>query len=802
MRPSACAQWPPNATPMATLVRDTDWSATVLGPVDTWSTGLRIAVTTVLDSPLPTIVLWGPKLIQIYNDAYRPILASRHPLALGQPTRACWPEVWHFNEPIYRKVQNGEPVYVEDQSYEIAPTGVPRTHYFSVSYAPARDESGAIGGVLVTVIEATERVLAARAQAALLTSTMLEAQRLQRLFDQAPGWLTVLRGKAHVYEMANEAYYRLFGQRDIIGKSVVEVFPESMEQGIIAMLDRVFDSGVAYQAGDTRFRLVSQRGGKPTEVYLDMVCKPLAGPAGDIVGILAMGQDVTERHFAQARLQAFSDSVPALTWITDANGWAEHFNAQWHEYTGQAQDAALGEGWVQALHPDDQAPSLKAWNHSVATGGRYEIEHRLRGRDGADRWFLTRAVPQLDKGGEVLCWFGTSTDIDSVKQLEATLEDADRRKDQFVATLAHELRGPLAPIRSAVQALESTAIAPAEALQLHAIIKRQTKTMALLLDDLLDVSRVTRGQIALRLERVSLQSVLDAALETAQPLIAAKRHRLEVQLDAPSLELQVDPLRLSQVLANLLTNAAKYTDPGGSIVLSAKVGAGSVCFSVRDTGIGLATQSLTSVFTLFSQERARVDRSEGGLGIGLALVKALVELHGGSVEALSAGVGAGCEFKVRLPLDGLPAARRGLPDSAAASASASPAQIGRKVLVAEDNPDSASTLAVLLRLEGHEVIVAHNGLEAMRLGNLHCPEIMLLDIGMPALDGYAVAKQLRRQAWAAKVTLIALTGWGQAEDRRRATEAGFDHHFHKPVDPELLLRFIAGMPPWQYASAR
>jgi PAS domain S-box-containing protein len=381
------------------------------------------------------------------------------------------------------------------------------------------------------------------------------------------------------------------------------------------------------------------------------VYQPLADENGKVVGILAMGQDVTERHRAQTKLQAFSDSVPALTWVSSSRGRIEHCNERWYQYTGQRPGEALGEGWIDAVHPDDRATALRAWSESVGSQRAHEIEYRLRGRDGAYRWFLTRAVAHHDEAGNVLNWFGTSTDIDSVKRLEAALEEADRQKDQFVATLAHELRGPLAPILNAVDALGFADVVPASATRLRDIIKRQAKNISRLLDDLLDVSRVSRGRVDLRLEWITLQSLLDVAVEIAMPIIASKRHALEIDVLNPGLEIWVDPMRMAQVLANLLTNAAKYTDAGGSIVLTAMHSPGSLMLSVKDNGIGLPADVLEHVFTMFSQERALLDRSEGGLGIGLALVRALVELHGGTVKAASAGPGKGCEFQVIMPLD-------------------------------------------------------------------------------------------------------------------------------------------------------
>jgi CheY-like chemotaxis protein len=312
--------------------------------------------------------------------------------------------------------------------------------------------------------------------------------------------------------------------------------------------------------------------------------------------------------------------------------------------------------------------------------------------------------------------------------------------------------------------------------------------MALLLDDLLDVSRITRGKLELRTQRVQLASVVEAALETTRPLLDERRQRLTTSLPAEPVWLNADPLRLAQILANLLTNAAKYSEPGGRVDLSARVHDDRLSISVKDTGIGIETELLSRVFEMFSQVKSSLDRAEGGLGIGLALVKGLVELHDGTVEAKSDGLGKGAEFVVALPLpDG-----RGSPATSASGLARSdaPARTAR-ILVADDNRDAAASLATLLQLNGHEITVANDGGVALAAAEAFRPHVALLDIGMPKLNGYEVARCIRAEPWGKAVILVAMTGWGQAEDKRRAFEAGFDHHFTKPLDLEVLDAFLA-----------
>ncbi|MGH8201296.1 MAG: hybrid sensor histidine kinase/response regulator [Steroidobacteraceae bacterium] len=379
--------------------------------------------------------------------------------------------------------------------------------------------------------------------------------------------------------------------------------------------------------------------------------------------------------------------------------------------------------------------------------------------------------------------------IGELRRAEEALREADRRKDEFLAVLAHELRNPLAPIRYAVAMARKEGRPEAERLQARAIIERQVEHMGRLLDDLLDVSRITRGTLILRRSTVDLAAVVAAAQETARPLIEARNHSLVVQLPAQTLPLVADPVRLAQVLANLLVNAAKYTDTGGRIELEARRKAGELIIAVRDNGIGISTEMMPRVFTLFAQAASALERSEGGLGIGLALVRGLVELHGGSVSADSGGVGQGSEFVVRLPI-GKPLFADGAHDEAGAPAHAAAKSL--RLLVADDNRDSAATCAALLEASGHEVSVAHTGRDAFDLARRLHPDALLLDIGMPELNGYQLARRIRCTGWGRSAMLIAITGWGQEEDKRQALAAGFDHHLTKPIDPYGLEALLQG----------
>jgi CheY-like chemotaxis protein len=380
-------------------------------------------------------------------------------------------------------------------------------------------------------------------------------------------------------------------------------------------------------------------------------------------------------------------------------------------------------------------------------------------------------------------------EIEIRQQAESALREADRRKDEFLATLAHELRNPLAPIRQAALIAQSPDAADAQKRWSYDVISRQVRHMSLLLDDLLDVSRVTRGKLQLRTEMTELAAVVDAAVETARPAIDAKGHRFSMEMPSEAVMMAADPMRLAQVLSNLLTNAAKYTDPGGQIRLRVAADAQEITIAVCDTGIGMSSDVLRRAFVMFSQAQTSMDRSDGGLGIGLALAKGLVELHGGAIEATSPGPGKGSEFVVRLP-------RRTISESKHMAMALEPkgTAVRRRILIADDNRDAADSLAVLLRIEGHEVTVANSGREALASINRLLPEIAVLDIGMPELDGYEVARQVRQQSLGRAVVLIAVTGWGQESDKARALAAGFNHHFTKPVEPARLCQLLRAAP--------
>ena len=408
-------------------------------------------------------------------------------------------------------------------------------------------------------------------------------------------------------------------------------------------------------------------------------------------------------------------------------------------------------------------------------------------RDGTEIAIEDSAAPIEYRKGNVCGAVMVFHDVTDRRRAEGALRETDRRKDEFLATLAHQLRNPLAPIRQAVHILRTERVTEAQKRWSQDVIDRQVQHMALLIvDDLLDISRISRGTLNLRLEMTELTAVIEAAIEAARPIIDAKRHKLLVEIPQVSVHFAADPLRLAQVLSNLLTNAAKYTDPQGQIRLRANSDGETLSISVADTGIGIPPHEIQRVFAMFSQVKATQDRSDGGLGIGSALTKGLVALHGGTIQAASAGLGQGSEFLVRLPHRVLSVGRAPQATAATATMPSRP----RRIMIADDNYDAAYSLALLLQVEGHDVTVVRDGREAFTTINAVRPEIALLDIGMPEMDGYEVARRVRQDTLGQSVTLIALPDGDRIATRPWALDAGFNHHLTKPIELPQLLALI------------
>ena len=442
---------------------------------------------------------------------------------------------------------------------------------------------------------------------------------------------------------------------------------------------------------------------------------------------------------------------------------------------------------LELIHPDDQETFIRLRRQAIDEHRPFVHELRIRRPDGSTIWIAHRGRAEYDAKGNPSRNFGVIMDITERRQVEEMLRDADRNKDHFIAMLAHELRNPLAPIRNAVTILRRSGPPDATSAWCHEVIDRQVNQMARLLDDLLDVSRLGRGQLHLRFEPLTLAPVVEQAIEMAQPAVHAGRHALEVRLDPQPLHVRGDAARLAQVLSNVLINAAKYTPPQGRIVLDVEREGEQALIRVSDNGIGIAAQHLSSIFEMFVRIETPGSHSAGGQGIGLSLAKSLLDLHGGTIAAFSDGIGKGTEFRIRLPLISVERALAVAPDAGGAASAEPGSTPTYRVLVADDLRDSADSLADLLRTIGHTVEVAYDGEQALRLAEAFRPQVVILDLGMPKVDGYEACRRLRNSALGPALTVIAQTGWGQAHDLRRTREAGFDHHAVKPIELQALL---------------
>jgi PAS domain S-box-containing protein len=491
-------------------------------------------------------------------------------------------------------------------------------------------------------------------------------------------------------------------------------------------------------------------------------------------------------------LHSIGDAVIA----TDAAGRVRMMNSVAEKLTGW--QAAAVRGWpidevFQIVDEHTRAKVESPVGKVLREGSIVELvnDTMLVGQDGTETAIEDSAAPILDDQRHIRGVVLVFRDATISRAAERALRDADRRKDEFLAVLAHELRNPLAPIRQAARIVSSGAASPTQLRWSTEVVERQVGHMARLLDDLLDVSRITRGTLEIRRSRVTVAQVLDVAVEMARPLLDQRRHAFAMHVPAETLWLDADPLRVAQVVGNLLNNAAKFTPAGGRIELHVARDDSSATIRVVDSGVGLARDSLAKIFDMFVQVGSPLERTEGGLGIGLALAKGLVELHGGTIAAHSAGTGHGTELTVRLPLASA-AAQEPQPARNPRVSEAPPAS-GLQVLVADDNLDAAESLSQLLRLAGHDVTTVHDGGAAWERIESSRPAIALLDIGMPQLNGYEVAARVRASPWSDETTLIALTGWGQASDRARALTAGFDEHWVKPIAPEIAIEYCGAV---------
>jgi PAS domain S-box-containing protein len=643
-----------------------------------------------------------------------------------------------------------------------------------------------------------------------------ERQRLYANFIQAPFPVSVLRGPTHIVELANPAALTVWGKTpELVGQPLLQGFPELEGQPFMGYLDHVFRTGESHEGKAALARIARGPGGALADVYFNFVYSPLRDRAGAIEGVLVSGFEVTteilasrEIEEAQRLLRSVVDNVPELAWTARPDGYIDFYNQRWFEYTGTTPEQMEGWGWRSVHEPTRVDAVVERWAQSLATGMPFEMEFRLKGADGVFRWFLTRVRPLRDADGKITRWFGTNTNIDDRARLlaseKAAREDAERSnraKDEFLAIVSHELRNPLNAMLGWTRLLRSGSVPEDRRARALETIERNAVNQAQLIEDLLDVARIVSGKLPLSVQTVHLARIVEAALESARPAIDAKGLRLTVVLD-PECALTGDPARLQQVVWNLLTNATKFTPRDGKISVVLRRDASHLELEVSDSGQGIDPGFVPHVFDRFKQADASTTKAHGGLGLGLAITRNLVEMHGGTITVVSEGIGKGATFLVRLPVaavrrpEALTTPRPQPAGAAPAMHFDAPVELrGLRVLAVDDEADSREVVAAVLASCGALVVTAASVPEAMTVFERERPDVVLSDIGMPGEDGYAFVARLRalplRDGGATPAAC--LTGYASLDDRRRALLAGFTMHVAKPIDPADLVAVVASL---------
>ncbi|MES2351207.1 MAG: ATP-binding protein [Pseudomonadota bacterium] len=779
-------------------------------------------------SPYPYLLMDTELNIISANDAYLRATKRTEAELLGRYVFDAFPEnpddpgstnIAEVRSSLLYAIESGEPHTTAFLRYSVPTHGEAgdgfEERFWSTVHTPVKDAEGRVIFVAQNAIDVTDlyrfdrasqtpsveprakpvaradHFNQARMHDAMMRILSDERSHLRSLFNQAPGFIAVLTGERHVFEMVNEAYYQLVGHRELVGKPVWDALPEVRGQGYEQLLDQVKRSGEPFVGRGLKVALQATPNGPLVERFIDVLYQPMVGKDGDVTGIFVQGHDVTDVHTAQLAetesAERLHDGMIAARMVV----WDWDIVTRKLVFSDNA-ELVLGHKYndidilSQAVHPDDAERLAAARERAIRERDGYQVILRYRRPDdGRMLWLDVRGRVRCNDAGEPVSVRGVTLDISERMRAEEDLRDAHRRKDEFLAMLAHELRNPLAPISSAAQLLRHPNLDPGRTADITAIIIRQVGHITALVDDLIDVSRVTRGLITTEKKPHDMHGIVADAVEQVRPMIAARGHRLTLHMPQQPASIMGDHKRVVQVLTNLLVNAAKYTPNGGDIALHMRVAGAAVQIEVRDNGIGIAPELLPRVFDLFTQGERSADRAQGGLGVGLAVVRSLLELHGGRVAAASDGPGKGSSFTFTLPLI----------DDGAGAAQAPPPQAGLaggalRVMVVDDNPDAAGMLAMLLEVNGHAVYAENSSQAGLARVQECAPDVCLLDIGLPGMDGYQLARRIRALPGLVQPTLIAVTGYGQEQDRLKTREAGFEHHLVKPVDPDELGKLL------------
>jgi PAS domain S-box-containing protein len=583
-----------------------------------------------------------------------------------------------------------------------------------------------------------------------------------------------------------------YSESEIVGESSFIFFtPEDRALGIPeGELKRSITDG---RASDDRWH-VRKDGSR---LWVNGVMTLLRDDSGQARACAKVMRDHTEAKLAadalresESRLRVALEAAEMGTWLWRIPTDEQILDDSLRRLMGLTPDEKVMtlDDFLKAVHSQDSERVRAEFERCLKEDGGFNVEFRVRWSDGSLHWLRDQGKVFYDEAGSPLFMTGACVDITVRKHDEEELREADQKKDQFLALLAHELRNPLAPLRNGLQVMRLADDGKTNA-EIRDMMERQLSHMVRLIDDLLDISRLSQNKLHLQKARVLLSEVIGNSIESARPAIQAADHKLSVSLPSEPIYLDGDLTRLAQVFANLLTNSAKYTEPGGHISISAQSRDSEIEISVRDDGIGIPPEALFHIFDMFSQVDRSIERTTGGLGIGLALVKGIVEMHGGNIHAWSDGPGLGSTFTVTLPLSRQRTDSTYLPGQT----DIQPGDTRRRVLVVDDNRDSAKSMAALLRLLGHEVETANDGIEAINSAEQFQPDVILMDVGMPNLNGYDATQQIRKQPWGQKIVILALTGWGQDADRERSRDAQCDGHLVKPVNLSDLSKLLSTM---------
>ncbi|WP_334188932.1 PAS domain-containing protein [Noviherbaspirillum sp.] len=761
--------------------------------------------------------------VEFVNESYLTLIGHRNiigrPLAEGLPDVAAQGFVTILDE-VYR---SGQPYAANAVKYamQVVPDGPVNERHVDFVFQPFRNSQGAVTGIVIQGIDVTDRILTDARNDILirLSDVFRDSSSPQDVIFGASALLGETLGVSRVgYGTIDPDAETITVERDWNGPGVQTLagtlslrdygsFIDDMKLGKFIAIDDVEADHRTREAATALKRRsvgsfvnfpVIERGKLVAAIFINH-----AQARNWSKEELELIRDVAERtrtasermrtesamRVSEAKFRTIADAMPQIVWSTMPNGQTDYFNQKWYEFTGEPWSPASGTEW-NALHPDDRERAWSVWQHSASTGETYEVQYRLRHHSGQYKWILARALPLRDDSGVILRWMGTCTDIDTQKNVEDEWKHASQRKDEFLAMLAHELRNPLAPISTAAQLLKMQGADERRIHRASDIITRQVKHMTDLVDDLLDVSRVTRGLVQLEKEDLDLRTIINGAVEQSRPLLEARQHGLVLHIPSAQAYINGDKTRLVQAIANLLNNAAKYTPQRGEIALLIDVQKTQVKISVTDNGVGMASELIPYVFELFTQAERTPDRAQGGLGLGLALVKSIATLHGGAVLAASPGAGKGSTFTIILPLV------KPEKTKVVAAPTEKIANVAKpvRIMLVDDNQDAALSLSALLEAAGHHVLVFEDARSALDVVDEQDIQVFVLDIGLPDIDGFELARRLRANPKTENKVLIALTGYGQAHDRVLSKTAGFDYHFVKPIDTMQLTQILANVP--------